>query len=131
MDQPDFNQVRPANKKRYLGVLFFVLVASGLIYGTSKYGIGSNEIDINNGDGTIWGKVTSLFVGSNTERETTIDDDPDYLMPKSDDGRWDILILGIRGEEGDHPEEVGAWLTDTMMVLSYDNKTKKTSLISI
>ena len=133
MDQQDFNQLKPSVKKRYLGVLFFVVLATGMIYGTSKYGFGSNEIDITseNSKSTIWNKVANLFVGSNTEKEPTIDDDPGYIMPKSDDGRWDILILGIRGEEGEHPEEVGAWLTDTMMILSYDSKTKKTSLVSI
>ncbi|MBI2065396.1 MAG: LCP family protein [Candidatus Yanofskybacteria bacterium] len=133
MDQPDFNQFKTYRKKRYLGVLFFVLAASGLIYGMSKYGIGANEINVTNEDSgnTIWNKVTNLFAGPNGEGGMTIDDDPDYVMPKSDDGRWDILILGIRGEEENHPEEVGAWLTDTMMVLSHDNKTGKTSLISI
>ena len=130
--QPSLNQIPQNNKKRYLGVLFFVLIASSLIYSASKYGIGSNEINITNEDskGTIWNKVANLFA-SNTVKEPTIDDDPDYVMPKSDDGRWDILILGIRGEEDEHPEEVGAWLTDTIMILSYDNKTKKISLVSI
>ena len=132
MEQPNFNQPYKSNKKRYLGVLFFVLLASGLIYGTSKYGLGSNEIQVANEEqaGSIWNKLFGSN-NSNIEKEPTIDDDPDYVMPRSDDGRWDILILGIRGEEDEHPEEVGAWLTDTIMVLSYDNKTKKVSLVSI
>lgn len=132
MEQPDFNQLKTSHKKRYLGVLFFVVLATGMIYSTSKYGLGSNEIEIANEEqsSSIWNKLFGPS-GSNTERQPTIDEDPDYVMPKSDDGRWDILILGIRGEEDEHPEEVGAWLTDTMMVLSYDNKTKKTSLVSI
>lgn len=128
--QPDFNKLFKYNKKRYLSVMFFVLLAMGLIFGTTKFGVGSHEIAINNSDeATLWQKVAGLF-DANKENLPTIDDDPDYVMPKEEKDRWDILIMGIRGEE-QKDDEVGAMLTDTMMVLSYDSQTKKTSLVSI
>lgn len=128
--QPDFNQKEKLNKKRHLSVIFFVIVTTAFLFGAVKFGIGSHEIDVAGEDGTLWQRVSNIFTMS-TEKKPTIDDDPDYIMPKEEDDRWDILILGIRGDSDEHPEEVGAWLTDTIMFLSYDKVTKKTSLISV
>ena len=129
--QQDFNQLNKPSKKRYLGVAFFVLSAmSVIIFGSTRFGLGSREIDIANEDRTLWHKVANLFVASG-EKEPTIDDDPDYIMPKEEKDRWDILILGVRGEDVEDADETGALLTDTMMVLSYNKSTQKTSLISI
>lgn len=128
--QPDFDQPKKSDKKRYASVVFFVLVAMGLIYTSPKLGLGSNAIDVTNEDRTLWHKVANLFVTSG-ERQPTIDDDPDYVMPKEEKDRWDILILGVRGEDAEDANETGALLTDTIMVLSYNKLTKKTSLVSI
>lgn len=128
-NQPDFNQ-SDTNKKRYWGVIFFVVLATGLIYTAAKWEISSNEIRVNNEDGTVWQRVANLFA-LNGEKLPTIDDDPDYVIPKEEKDRWDILILGVRGEDDENAEEAGALLTDTMMILSYDTKTGKTSLVSI
>ena len=129
-EQLDFNQSKNYNKKRYRGVLFFVFLATVLIYGSAKFGLGSNEIEITYDTETVWQKVANLFTLS-AEKLPTIDDDPDYEMPKEEKDRWDILILGIRGEDDENAEEAGALLTDTMMILSYEKTTKKTSLVSI
>lgn len=129
-NQPDFNQPKNYNKKRYWGVMFFVVLATSLIYISAQFGFGSNEIEVAQNDETVWQKVANLFAISG-EKLPTIDDDLDYKMPKEEKDRWDILILGVRGEDDENAEEAGALLTDTMMVLSYDTATKKTSLISI
>lgn len=129
--QPDFNQLPPKlDKKRHIGLAFFVLLAIGIIYGGSRFGLSGKEIEITNEDGTLWNRVSGLFSLS-SEKKVTIENDPDYAMPKPEDDRWDILVLGIRGKEDENAEEAGALLTDTIMVLSYNKTTKKTSLISI
>lgn len=128
--QPDLNQLKRPDKKRFLGVAFFVLLAMVFIYGSARFGLGSNEIDVANENDSLWQRVSNLFTIS-TEKQMTIDVDLDYVMPKEEKDRWDILILGIRGEDTENAEETGALLTDTMMLLSYDQKTRKTSLVSI
>ncbi|MDP3792503.1 MAG: LCP family protein, partial [bacterium] len=45
--------------------------------------------------------------------------------------RFDVLIMGLRGEDDPDAKDGGPLLTDTIMVLSYDKITKKVSLISI
>jgi len=135
--QPDFNQLnkplsgQAGDKKRYISVAFFILSAVGIIYGASIYGIRANEIKVANKDKeeTIWGKVANLFAVS-SEKKMTLENDPDYTMPKPEDNRWDLLVLGIRGED-EIDQEVGALLTDTMMVISYDKETQRTSMVSI
>lgn len=126
----NFNQWLKPDTKRYLSVLFFVLCAVGLIYGASRYGIGAHEIDITNdsNDSTLWQKVANVFKG--TEKKPTIENDPDYTMPKPEDNRWDLLVMGIRGED-QQDDETGALLTDTMILLSYDKETAKASMVSI
>lgn len=57
--------------------------------------------------------------------------DPDYIMPIEEPDRFDMLVLGLRGENDPDAKDGGALLTDTIMVLSYDKTTKKSSLISI
>ena len=129
-NQPDFNRFSKPDKKRHLSVIFFILLVTAFLFGMAKFGVSSHEIEIANEEGTIWQKVANLFTVSG-EKQQTIDDDPNYNMPKEEKDRWDILILGIRGEDAEDAEETGALLTDTIMVLSYNKTTKKTSLVSI
>ncbi len=51
----------------------------------------------------------------------------EYVLPKEEKDRLDILILGLRGK--DDPD--GGLLTDTIMLFSYDRQTKRSSLVSI
>lgn len=128
--QPDFNQLPKPDKKRYISVMFFVVLAISIIYGVTKSGIGAHEFEVaNDEEETIWSKVANLFT-VNSEKKITIDDDPEYIMPKPEDNRWDLLVLGIRGED-EIDQEVGALLTDTIMVISYDKDIQKTSMVSI
>jgi LCP family protein required for cell wall assembly len=68
-----------------------------------------------------------LFFNQNQAEEIDID----YIMPEKELNRLDILVLGIRGEDNENVEEAGDLLTDTMMVFSHDQITKRSSLISI
>lgn len=52
----------------------------------------------------------------------------DLPLPPYESSRFDLLILGIRGEG--HPEE-GGLLTDTMQILSVDRVSGKASVVSI
>lgn len=56
--------------------------------------------------------------------------DKDYEMPKKEEARFDLLFLGIRGEDPENPE-AGNLLADSIMIFSYDSATQKASLISI
>lgn len=126
--QPVYNQLPKPDKKRYISVAVFILLAVSLIYGASIYGIGAHEVNVVNEDGTLWQKVANVFKVS--EKKQTIENDPNYTMPKPEDDRWDLLVLGIRGENSEDADETGALLTDTMIVISYDKKTGKTSMVS-
>jgi len=129
-NQPDFNQIQKTGKKRYVSVLFFIFMAmAGLVYGVSRKGMGANEIAVDNDNRTIWERMANVFTLSTAEAPITLEKDPDYAMPNADDGRWDILVMGIRGEDG--TEETGNMLTDTIMLISRDKETGKTAMVSI
>ena len=66
-----------------------------------------------------------MNMGNNEIRE-----DPNP-MPSPEEKRLDVLILGIRGEDGADVEDAGGLLTDTILVASFDKDTKKTAMISI
>ena len=119
--QSDFNQSPKFNKKR-LSVI--ILILSLIIIG---YFLGSksNTIEAQNQQIPFWHKVASIF---NLVSEPI---DPDYIMPVQEPDRFDVLILGLRGENDPDAKNGGPLLTDTMMVLSYDKITQKASLISV
>ena len=78
---------------------------------------------------SVWfKKFTSLLFFSQNRAEEI---DTDYVMPDKEPNRLNVLILGIRGEDDENAEEAGALLTDTIMVFSHDQLTKRSSLISI
>jgi len=121
--QPDFNKETRFNKKRWLSVILLIFSLAVVGYFSFRLGGKSNTIDVRNEPAPFWQRVASIF-NINFEPE-----DPNYIMPPQEDNRFDILILGIRGE--DDPEDSGPLLTDTMMVFSFDKTTKKASIISI
>src|SRR3989344_249510 len=128
----NFYQSNNPEKRRRLGVLFFAIIVYVFLFTIIKLGTGSYEIQISQKEdnGNLWNKVANIFSTSN-EKQITIEDDPDYLMPKEEKNRWDILILGVRGEDDENAEEAGALLTDTIIILSYDKITGKTSMVSV
>ena len=74
------------------------------------------------------GGIRALIGGVAEESIIPLRDDPEYVMPRKESARLDILILGLRGEAD---EENGNFLTDTIMILSIDERTHQSSLVSI
>ncbi|MEK7121470.1 MAG: LCP family protein [Patescibacteria group bacterium] len=103
------NEKPKFNKKR-LGVIVLILSLVIIGYFSST---------------SFWQRVASIF---NFTLEPI---DHDYIMPDQEPNRFDVLILGLRGEDDPDAKDGGPLLTDTIMVLSYDKITKKASLISI
>ena len=135
-EQPDFNQhksnrvpwaakARPGNhsenRKSWMFVMIglVMLIIVGFAVGSS-----SKEIEVVDEPAPFWQKVASIFTFSEEE-------DPDYIMPAEEKDRFDVLILGIRGEDDPDAKDAGALLTDTIMVFSFDKTAKKVSIISI
>ncbi|OGN16774.1 MAG: hypothetical protein A3C88_00195 [Candidatus Yanofskybacteria bacterium RIFCSPHIGHO2_02_FULL_50_12] len=94
--------------------------------------------------GAIGAILVSLFYIGFVRRSNAIDGtgllanatptgtpDADYTIPKDNPDRLDVLILGIRGENDPNAETGGALLTDSIQILSYDQTTKKSAIISI
>ena len=123
--QPDFNKGAGFNKKRWLSVILLILSLAVVGYFGFRLGGRSNTIDVQRTPSPFWQRVASIF---NLVPEPV---DPDYIMPPKEDNRFDILILGIRGEDDPDAKDGGPLLTDTSMVFSFDKTTKKSSLISI
>ncbi|MEK7583338.1 MAG: LCP family protein [Patescibacteria group bacterium] len=82
-------------------------------------------IDSNEG-ASNWERALCLFKKcADSQKEIEDDQNP---VPPEEANRFDILILGIRGED-DLAD--GGLLTDTMMLLSVDKATGRTALVSL
>src|SRR3989344_7783109 len=78
------------------------------------------------GSSLSWkGVVSNWLLGDDKK---TIPQDP-YPMPDKEEDRLDILILGIRGDDG--TEQAGNLLTDTMVLVSIDKTTGRASMVSL
>jgi LCP family protein required for cell wall assembly len=124
--QPDFNShtILQAKKRRFIRTAF-IITGCLLVFYVGFYFIQAsmgNEVTIDHTK-SGWGKVASIFPFGK-DKET----DPDYVMPSEEKDRLDILVMGIRGAED---VADGGNLTDTILLFSYDKKTKKSSLVSI
>lgn len=122
--QPDFNEKPGFNKKRF-GVIVLILFLAFVGYLSFMLGGKSNTIEVQNKSTPFWQRVASIF---NFAPEPV---DPDYIMPVQELNRFDVLIMGIRGENDPDASDGGPLLTDSIMILSYDKTTKKTSVVSI
>lgn len=122
--QPDFNEKPKLNKKR-LGVIVLILFLATIGYFAFRLGGKSNIIEVKDEPTSFWQRVASIFKFASESI------DPDYIMPAQEANRFDVLVLGLRGEDDPDAKDGGALLTDTIMVLSYNKTTKKSSLISI
>src|SRR3989344_5446403 len=122
--QPDFNE-KPKFYKKRLGVIILILSLVVIGYFGFMLGTTPNTIEVNSESEPFWKRVASIF---NFVPEPI---DLDYIMPEQELNRFDVLILGLRGEDDKDAKDGGALLTDTIMILSYDKITKKASLISI
>lgn len=136
MDEINFNSQDFQNKRRRKLDRFFLvigfLVIGYIAFNTTLFNKEfevKNEISETNEFDAVWFKRFAglLFFNRNQAEEI----DTNYIMPEKEPSRIDVLILGIRGENDENAEEAGALLTDTMMVFSHDQLTKKSSLVSI
>lgn len=135
--QPDFNPYSPEEKRskksrRSFLILGFIVIGyisfnTGLM--TKEFEVRNEFAEDKNKLDAVWFKrfANLLFFNQNQAQEI----DTNYIMPEKEPDRLDILILGIRGENAEDAEEAGALLTDTIMVFSHNQLTKKSSLVSI
>lgn len=134
--QSDFNSYtqrkRSKKKRRFFLILGFMVIGyilfnTGLL--TKEFEVRNEFTEEKNESDAMWFKkfASLLFFNQNQAEEI----DTDYIMPEEEPDQLDILILGIRGEDAKDAEEAGALLTDTIMVFSHNQLTKKSSLISI
>ncbi len=129
--QPDFNQYDVIRKKmRYRSVVVLILAVLGTI-AIVKWGFFPKNINIVNDDRTMWERVANFITFGKVSDKENQEYVKNYVMPKKEKNRLDILILGIRGEDDSGGDETGPLLTDTMLVFSYDKNTKKSLLVSI
>src|SRR3989338_3828638 len=110
----------PKEKPLYKPWGIWVIVVVVLVVGWTAYNFGLAYHTIVVDNGTEW-------VDTVLNNKGHKDDDKNPL-PKDDPERLDILILGMRGE-GDIVN--GGLLTDSIEVLSLDEKTRKAAIISI
>ncbi len=126
--QINFNQDSP--KKSWPGVMFLVLLGIGVAYVSLWLGIKTNTIQVSNDHNpSFWSKVANIITFSNNPVQE--EQDPNYVMPTEEKERLDILVLGIRGADDPDAENGGAYLTDTIIVFSYNKTTGKSSIVSI
>jgi LCP family protein required for cell wall assembly len=128
----EFKEKRRRTRNRFFLIIGFIVIGY-IVFNTALL---DREFEVENEAAkresefdAVWFKkfANLLFFNQNQAEEI----DTDYIMPEKEPNRLDILILGIRGEYDNEDEEAGALLTDTIMVFSHDQLTKKSSLISI
>lgn len=126
MDIPPITRkpVQPKQKRRWFVAPLIVTVSWFGMFLVGHFWDGPIST-VNN---VTMGGIRALISGSDEPPIIPIRDDPEYKMPKEETDRLDILILGMRGEE---EEENGNYLTDTIMILSIDERTHEASLVSI
>ncbi len=109
----------PINKRRHLRlwvIILFLAIAVGLL------ALGNGHTF------TIVRTMTHFGSADISANVTPIADDPEYAMPRKDDNRLNILLLGIRGKDD---VADGGSLTDTIMLFSLDKTTGVAALTSI
>ncbi len=104
----------------------FIIVAVFLGYFSFRLGLTYNSITVENEP--LWKSVVGLVFNLDGEEKIKDDLNP---MPSPEEKRFDVLILGIRGESDSDLEDAGGLLTDTILVASFDRDTKKAAMISV
>lgn len=127
--QINFNQDPP--KKNWVGIASLFLLGAGIAYLSLWLGIKTNTIEISNDNNpNFWAKVAGIITFSNNQNQPE-EIDLNYIVPTKENDRIDILILGIRGDNDPNAEDSGPYLTDTIIIFSYDKTTGKSSVVSI
>lgn len=115
---------QPAFRRKFFGLnRTFAIIGTVvlLVVVAYRFGIITHAISVDN-------PISGFF---NPTPALTSVMDQDYVMPKQDDNRINILIMGIEGQDDPNAAVGGPLLTDSIEVFSYDKTTKKSSLISI
>ncbi len=122
---PEVKPLENLKKKKpwFKRPLFYVLlvVLLGLGYFSYVLGLAYNTIVVDN-DSVIH-SISGIFGKDQIDKDNELNP-----MPKPETDRYDVLILGIRGE---NDTENGGLLTDSIQVLSLDKNTKKATLVAI
>ncbi len=124
-DLSEFPRLKKPWFKRPLFYIFMI-IAVFLGYFSFRLGLTYNSITVENEP--LWKSVVGLVF--NLDGEEKIKNDPNP-MPSPEEKRFDVLILGIRGESDSDVEGAGGLLTDTILIASFDRDTKKAAMISI
>ena len=106
--------------------ILLLIVVIALIYLGVHFASAYREIVVGEQEESSWLKdIFGFLKKDGTDPSATPDPDP---YPAEEANRFDILVLGIRG---DNDPDSGSLLTDTMMLLSIDTVSEKTTLISL
>ncbi len=124
--QTDFNSTPPPSSRRKILAWFGLLFLLFVLIGTFRVvqGFFHHEITVENQDPALKRKLDAVILPFKEDQP----DDKEYVMPTKEKNRIDILILGMRGKDD---VVNGGLLTDTILLLSYDQVTGRTSLVSI
>lgn len=121
-DLSEFPRLKKPWFKRPLFYIF-IFVAVFLGYFSLKLGMTYNSITVENQP--WWENITGIVFNIGGGDRAEKDPNP---MPEPEEKRFDVLILGIRGEKD---VEEGGLLTDTILIASFDKETQKTAMTSI
>src|SRR3989339_71548 len=110
------------DKKSLLKLFFLVVFVVALGIGGLKLGLAYNEFTVTSDNNQpFWNKITGILSLASEKTDPT---------PIPDPNRLNILVMGMRGMD-DPDSAQGGMLTDTILLLSFDKTTKKSSLVSI
>lgn len=120
LPEKKFKKAKKPKKKLTAGkvirriiLVLVLLIAAGLAV---VYFIADDFIKDITGDGSLVGLVFS---------------DPDTPLLKDENGRTNVLVFGTEGHSMDNPNYDGGLLTDTMMVISFDQETGDAKAVSL
>lgn len=118
---------KPWFKKPMVYVFIFVAILVG--YFSFRLGLVYNSITIDNK--SLWKEAADFLFNVEGDKSGQIIKEDPNPMPEPEKSRFDVLILGIRGESEKDVEGAGGLLTDTILVASFDQDSKKAAMISI
>ncbi len=98
--------------RRVLLVIFLILVAGGVF----AYNFLNDFISKITDDGNVVGLIFS---------------DPDTPLEKDENGRTNILVFGTEGYDMNDPNYDGGYLTDSMLVVSFDQESGDVKAVSL
>src|SRR3989344_2475329 len=117
------NSKRPWHKRPLFYIFLFLFL--GVVYYAYQFAMAYSTISVNNGS---WFKNVAGVFNTNEDPLNKSDTNP---MPEMEPARLDVLLLDIRGEDMASVEKEGGLLTDTILIMSLDQTTKKSALISV